>query len=990
MKKYNYMMSLIFFLFFGCKNWETAPVPPEKDINGTCLEIKNNSQFDVNIYINMEPMPDSVVKEIPAGESAEIEVSPSASSVGDKIIVEYKYKIGSVYIPYFNAKDTKCVYTKLIKKNKLNTLELSHISSLNIDKTYLLVQNNCSDDILLHDEYDEYSMLEQYPSGSLSYLIESGCYALYEISDDNDYYIEHNQNKEKIDLGIIKKGLIYCIQYGKEDGAQLLLKTPLDLSAKDKVWKIALSTQNGKYLSVGDICSRENSESGYILLGGMSYSRYSDKNKPYYATIDSNGDVSSEKSFYFRNDTSNNTIFTDTIEKNGICLAIGKNIYDDKPNSIFVMSDFNGYSIYEEIPTASSEGDEFPDSIQQNRESDCCEYKSYGLIHVEDKSFCVLLGYEDNLPGFELHKLIVEDEDSIKTELIYKSHENVIPQSVAYSNGKYLVLSQSLVESGDFKSFVSIIEGGNVHEETIKIENYLFNKLKINQSDSLVYLSGSYVSRTDFRDIAAFGTIDLNSRNITKLLSSEQDSNSNFYDFIFIDDDIVLCGFSDAEYAQGENPLASSSAVPYLVSYRLLKTTDSEPHFKKNWDRKYEDYKGYVVYSVNKSSINSLFLELYNKTECSSYLVSTGLLGEIPEDTKITLPRNPSIKAVEESQVSVYFYENQNSIMHYNQGSFVLGKEYTLEDFEKYAPAEIPNGHNVVGWRIFSPNPEKQSSRMVVKPSGVPTDPDREEDPSTDNVKKELEFPKIFTNTNDLHVYPIISLEHTSLENWSYDDSYHWYECLCGEKLTDKEEHQFGKWQITIKPEKNIDGERQKSCSVCGFKIIEKIDSVFDKQILQDSGKKEIIDNGEWGLGTANSNKGDVLDLSEYAKYMTEDFYFVFDVVLDFEAYWIDRFWFWETDEYEEGYKQIFLYYRDPGVIGDSIGIFDASTIRTQKGLLCEEEWTDDKGVKRFSWKIDGDYCSDKMCIRYDAWGNLEDTWYIKALSVALSIKPKE
>ena len=61
---------------------------------------------------------------------------------------------------------------------------------------------------------------------------------------------------------------------------------------------------------------------------------------------------------------------------------------------------------------------------------------------------------------------------------------------------------------------------------------------------------------------------------------------------------------------------------------------------------------------------------------------------------------------------------------------------------------------------------------------------------------------------------------------------------------------------------------------LAAFKIIEKIDSVFDKQILQDSGKKEIIDNGEWGLGTANSNKGNVLDLSKYAKYMTEDFYF--------------------------------------------------------------------------------------------------------------------
>lgn len=951
-----------FFMFLGCEtNINYPPISPNANVR-----FLNKTDLVVNVYT--DPEMTMLLSEI----NAKSWYSCFATVIPTGNVFYYKYllKIGNVLIPYGEG---RCQVK--VEEKTLASIDILLPTEIYTNSNVVLLENKSNSAISISVNNNSSSLpLEKTLLNKNEYGIFLLKNEIFSINDKPFNIISEN------------KGYICSYLYtgSIDDEIVLCSKTPLDLSAKDKVWKIALSTQNGKYLSVGDICSRENSEAGYMLFGGMSYSRYSDKNKPYYAMIDSKGNVSGERSFYFRNDTFNNTIFTDAIEKNGICLAIGKNIYDDKTDSLFVMSDFNGYSIYEEIPSTYSEGDVFPDAIQQNRESDCCVYKSYGLIHVEDNSFCVLLGYEDNLPGFELHKLIVEDEDSIKTELIYKSNEDVIPQSVAYANGKYIVLSQSLVESSEFKSFVSIIEGGNVHEETIEIENYLFNKLKINQSDSLVYLSGSYVSTIDFRDSAAFGTIDLNSKNFTKLWKSEEvsNSNSNFYDFSFIDNDVVLCGFSDAVYKQGENPLSSSSAVPYLLSYSL---TDK----KTNWDRKYEDYKGYVVYAVNKSSINSLFLELYNKTECSSYLVSTGLLGEIPEDTKITLPCSPSIDAVEESQVSVYFYENQNSIMHYNQATFVLGKEYTLEDFEKYAPAEIPNGHDVVGWRIFSPNPEKQSSRMVVKPSGVPTDPDREEDPSTDNVKKELEFPKIFTNTNDLHVYPIISLEHTSLENWSYDDSYHWYECLCGEKLTDKEEHRFGKWQITIKPEKNIDGERQKSCSVCGFKIIEKIDSVFDKQILQDSGKKEIIDNGEWGLGTANSNKGNVLDLSKYAKYMTEDFYFVFDVVLDFEAYW-SLFDFNDFDGYEEGYKQIFLYYRDPGVIGDSIGIFDASTIRTQKGLLCEEEWTDDKGVKRFSWKIDGDYCSDKMCIRYDAWGNLEDTWYLKSLSVALSIKPKE
>ena len=29
------------------------------------------------------------------------------------------------------------------------------------------------------------------------------------------------------------------------------------------------------------------------------------------------------------------------------------------------------------------------------------------------------------------------------------------------------------------------------------------------------------------------------------------------------------------------------------------------------------------------------------------------------------------------------------------------------------------------------------------------------------------------------------------------------------------------------------------------------------------------------------------------------------------------------------------------------------------------------------------------MYIKYDAWGDINDTWYVKAITVNLSIKPK-
>ena len=120
---------------------------------------------------------------------------------------------------------------------------------------------------------------------------------------------------------------------------------------------------------------------------------------------------------------------------------------------------------------------------------------------------------------------------------------------------------------------------------------------------------------------------------------------------------------------------------------------------------------------------------------------------------------------------------------------------------------------------------------------------------------------------------------------------------------------------------------------------------------------------------------------------MNDDYVFVFDVKISYEAYW----WLWTSDgdHYEEGNKQIFLFKKEPGYLADSLNMVNSNSIRSKYGLLKEETWVDDKGTKNFTWEIKGSECTNEMCIKYDAWGDSEDTWYVKSITVDLLIKPK-
>lgn len=92
----------------------------------------------------------------------------------------------------------------------------------------------------------------------------------------------------------------------------------------------------------------------------------------------------------------------------------------------------------------------------------------------------------------------------------------------------------------------------------------------------------------------------------------------------------------------------------------------------------------------------------------------------------------------------------------------------------------------------------------------APHVPDRSEATETDPVKC-TECGYIIT--------PALGHDtHAPDAEWHFDATKHWHNCTgCSQKL-DEGAHAFGDWTITVKPEVGVAGEKERECSVCGFK----------------------------------------------------------------------------------------------------------------------------------------------------------------------------
>ena len=71
---------------------------------------------------------------------------------------------------------------------------------------------------------------------------------------------------------------------------------------------------------------------------------------------------------------------------------------------------------------------------------------------------------------------------------------------------------------------------------------------------------------------------------------------------------------------------------------------------------------------------------------------------------------------------------------------------------------------------------------------------------------------------------------HAPDAEWHFDATKHWHNCTgCSQKL-DEGAHAFGDWTITVKPEVGVAGEKERECSVCGFKENAPVEALGDEQ----------------------------------------------------------------------------------------------------------------------------------------------------------------
>lgn len=73
---------------------------------------------------------------------------------------------------------------------------------------------------------------------------------------------------------------------------------------------------------------------------------------------------------------------------------------------------------------------------------------------------------------------------------------------------------------------------------------------------------------------------------------------------------------------------------------------------------------------------------------------------------------------------------------------------------------------------------------------------------------------------------------HTPDAEWHFDETKHWHSCTgCSQKL-DEEAHTFGNWTITVQPEVGVAGEKERECSVCGFKESASVEALKEQVII--------------------------------------------------------------------------------------------------------------------------------------------------------------
>ncbi|MCR5400489.1 MAG: hypothetical protein K6E78_02715 [Treponema sp.] len=310
MKKVLSTLFLSFFLFsfISCvnnssstntpDNPEPQPTPETKDSN---VIIKNNSQYDVNIYVEKSPYynvePDFNVK---ANSSFKCKLPVSEDTVGTVFYIEYLIDIGNAKFTY-RTLETQGYQYLLIKENSQAELTIAPLEKCESNAAYFYIENQTASSIYLINGIHYVNA-----SGTKEYNVPAKGAAVYEINGTTTAISFGNYSQLKIVSGNeeyklpvsesdVQKGNVYSFVLATDSSSgtavtKLSLKsiTPFNIDTQKKIW--SRYSKSSSDIDISAVRPMKNLSEGYLAACSSKsypYAVIMKKINAYGQTVDS-------------------------------------------------------------------------------------------------------------------------------------------------------------------------------------------------------------------------------------------------------------------------------------------------------------------------------------------------------------------------------------------------------------------------------------------------------------------------------------------------------------------------------------------------------------------------------------------------------------------------------------------------------------------------------------------------------------------------------
>lgn len=687
MNKIPYILLLVCALFaFGCKSNSDSSdddEPPVMVQPGDNIVFSNQTEFAVKVY--SDSMRSILVADVAAKASVSCHVEGILT--GNVFYFSYFMNVNGVSVPYGTD---NC--TVLLNDDSAMTVKITDPKEVNTNKRIILLKNEAASAIVLYS-----GNIEKFPEGEPASLVNGDNYGIYMLDARDDietFAVVDGAKRVPLSTAAdFENGYVYTVVY---DGAKIYMRSKgfLDRNMNKKIWKISLSQELGRTLIAGVFKTRENSNDGYMLFARQVYAAVDDDNImnngaiPYYAFISLEGGLDAEQSFSFA-DNPKSARFKDVVEYGNYILVTGTKDTVDGDRGVFVSS-VKGCNIYKDVYP-------LPESY--------VEAYACNIIHKKDNVFCVgLIAIEEGTGRYRsvLVEITIDGYTSATTKVLWESSDerflDISDLIYDEATDTYIVLGVEYYDTDEdwLNSYISFIDGssGESKQKDLVFDVYEFEKCsKI--GDKLV-VCGSFKNPVINKNQACFQFIDIASGSLDSIPvvfpCENQFLFNHFKSFLYEDNVLILVGYTDCDGEGGY--------YPYLVKYDLQSKSIV-------FEQKYTDLNGYEIYSCYPSDVGFIF-ELYNEKTLHSFLISPGLLGEFPETTLLTLPKNPS-KTIAVVDMPMYLYDSSESEEIAVELNFKYGSKISLDEIN--AKYEVDDGYSITGW--YKKNDDAEDEEVI-------------------------------------------------------------------------------------------------------------------------------------------------------------------------------------------------------------------------------------------------------------------------------------